>query len=415
MYKLCTVNPHGPSTGCEILSHSGGCIRLRCTTSLPLTLRFTTTSLHDKTAPMPPRTLLRSLPLLMGLLLAVATPLHAQQPTAVIAAEARRVSWSDPLASLGTLRADESVTLSATVTDTVAELNFRDGERVESGQLLVRLADDEAQANLRAAQALREERRNAVNRLGQLQRRNLAPRGDLEDAQSRLRQVEADIQALEARLDDYRLRAPFAGRVGFRNVSVGTLVTPGTELVTLDKLDVMKLDFTLPERALGEIAPGLTLSATSAAYRDTVFHGEIDSIASRVDPVSRSLTVRALIDNPEGLLRPGMLMNVVVQREARQALVIPESALIPEGRRQFVLTLAPDDEHRVTRREITLGARRRGEVEILDGLREGQLVVAHGTERVRDGQPTRLLGILDESTSVPELLRADRDTPEASG
>lgn len=351
----------------------------------------------------------------MGLLLAVATPLQAQQPTAVIAAEARLASWSDPLESLGTLRADESVTLSATVTDTVAELNFQDGDNVEAGQLLVRLADDEAQANLRAAQALREERRNAVSRLSQLQSRNLAPRGDLEDARSRLRQVEAEIQALEARLSDYRLRAPFAGRVGFRNVSVGTLVTPGTELVTLDKLDVMKLDFTLPELTLGEIAPGLALSASSAAYRDTIFSGEIDSIGSRVDPVSRSITVRALIDNPDDLLRPGMLMNVVVKREARQALVIPESSLIPEGRRQFVLTLAPDDEHRVTRREITIGARRKGEVEVLDGLNEGQLVVAHGTERVRDGQPTRLLGILDDTTSVSELLRQDRGAAEASG
>ncbi|TDB05125.1 efflux RND transporter periplasmic adaptor subunit [Halomonas marinisediminis] len=364
---------------------------------------------------MPLRSLPRLLLLLSGLLLAVASPLQAQQPTAVIAAEAHLEAWSDPLASLGTLRADESVTLSATVTDTVAELNFRDGEEVEAGQLLIRLADDEAQADLLAAQALREERRNAVNRLTQLQQRNLAPRGDLEDARSRLRQVEAEIQALEARLNDYRLRAPFGGRVGFRNVSVGTLVTPGTELVTLDKLDVMKLDFTLPELTLGEISPGLALSATSAAYPDTVFGAEIASIGTRIDPVSRSVSVRALIDNPEGKLRPGMLMNVVVQREARRALVIPESALIPEGRRQFVLTLTPDDEHRVTRREVSIGARRKGEVEILTGLEAGQLVVAHGTERVRDGQPTRLLGILDDTTSVSELLRRDREAAEASG
>ncbi len=364
---------------------------------------------------MPLRHVPRLLPLLLGLLLVVAMPLQAQQPTAVIAAEVRLAPWSDPLASLGTLRADESVTLSATVTDVVRELNFRDGDSVEAGQLLVRLADDEAQADLRAAQALREERRNAVNRLSQLQERNLAPRGDLEDAQARLRQIEAEIQGLEARLADYRIHAPFAGRVGFRNVSVGTLVTPGAELVTLDKLDVMKLDFTLPERALGEITPGLALRATSAAYPYTAFQGEIDTIGTRVDPVSRSITVRAQIDNPDDRLRPGMLMNVAVEREARQALVIPESALIPQGRRQFVLTLEPNDEHRVTRREITIGARRQGEVEVLDGLDAGQLVVAHGTERVRDGQPTRLLGILDESTSVPELLRQDRDDAGANG
>ena len=108
-------------------------------------------------------------------------------------------------------------------------------------------------------------------------------------------------------------------------------------------------------------------------------------------------------------------MNVEVRRAPRETLVIPEASLIPEGRRQFVLTLDPDDAYRVTRREITIGARREGEVEVLDGLQEGQLVVAHGTERVRDGQPTRLLGILDDTTTVPELLRQGRDAAEANG
>ncbi|WP_300271748.1 efflux RND transporter periplasmic adaptor subunit [Halomonas sp.] len=369
---------------------------------------------------MPLPLALRPLPTLLALLLALALLVQpslarAQQPTAVIAAEARLDDWSDPLQALGTLHADESITLSATVTDIVRELNFHDGQEVEAGQLLVRLADDEALAELRAAQALRDERRNAVNRLSQLQSRNLAPRGDLEDAQARLRQVEAEIQALEARLADYRLHAPFAGRVGFRNVSVGSLVTPGTALVTLDKLDVMKLDFTLPELALGELSPGLPLTATSGAYPDSPFQGEIATIGTRIDPVSRSVTVRALLDNPEGRLRPGMLMNVEVRRAPRETLVIPEASLIPEGRRQFVLTLDPDDAYRVTRREITIGARRKGEVEVLDGLQEGQLVVAHGTERVRDGQPTRLLGILDDTTTVPELLRQGRDAAEANG
>lgn len=354
------------------------------------------------------------LPLLL-LVLLLPGMAQAQQASAVIAARASLSAWSDPLASLGTLRADESVTLSATVTDIVRELNFRDGDTVEAGQLLVRLANDEAQANLRVAQALRDERRNAVNRLAQLQSRNLAPRADVEDAQAQLRQAEAEIQALEARLADYHIRAPFAGRVGFRDISVGTLVTPGTELVTLDKLDIMRLDFTLPETVLGQLAEGLPLSATSPAYPDEVFAGEIASLGSRVDPVSRSLMVRAELANPEGRLRPGMLMNVVVRRAPRDALVIPESALIPEGNRQYVLVLDEADDYRVARREITIGARREGEVEVIEGLVADELVVAHGTERVRDGQTPRLLGILDENTSIPELLRRDRGTTEANG
>lgn len=354
--------------------------------------------------------------LLLGLAALMLSPmLAAQQPTAVIAARASMAAWSDPLEALGTLHADESVTLSATVTDTIRELNFRGGDTVEAGQLLVRLADDEAQADLRAAQALRDERRNAVNRLAQLQNRNLAPRADVEDARARLRQAEAEIQALEARLADYRILAPFDGVVGFRNVSVGALVSPGTELVTLDKLDVMKLDFTLPELALGQVAPGLPLTAVSGAFPDTTFPGEIATIGARVDPVSRSVTVRAALENPDHRLRPGMLMRVVVERAPRETLVMPESALIPQGERQFVLVLDEADQYRVERREVVIGARREGEVEVLEGLEAGELVVAHGTERVRDGQPTRLLGVLDDDTSIPELLRRGRDDAEANG
>ncbi|MGM0535878.1 MAG: efflux RND transporter periplasmic adaptor subunit [Pseudomonadota bacterium] len=354
--------------------------------------------------------------LLFGLAAMLLSPLlAAQQPTAVIAARASLADWSDPIEALGTLRADESVTLSATVTDTIRELNFRDGDTVEAGRLLVRLADDEAQADLRAAQARRDEHRNAVNRLDQLQSRNLAPRADVEDARARLRQAEAEIQALEARLADYRIQAPFDGVVGFRNVSVGALVSPGTELVTLDRLDVMKLDFTLPELALGQIAPGLPLTAVSGAFPDETFAGEVATIGARVDPVSRSVTVRATLENPEHRLRPGMLMRVVVERAPRETLVIPESALLPQGERQFVLVLDEEDQYRVERRQVVIGARREGDVEVLDGLDEGQLVVAHGTERVRDGQPTRLLGVLDEDTSIPELLRRGRDDAEASG
>jgi multidrug efflux pump subunit AcrA (membrane-fusion protein) len=197
----------------------------------------------SRPAPFLPAKRLVSLALLLclAILLAVTLPpAAAQERPAVIGARAVVEPWSDPLEALGTLRADESVTLSATVTEIVAELNFRDGEVVEAGQLLIRLEDGEEQAQLRVAQALRDERRGNMERLTQLQSRNMAPRADVEDSQARLRQAEAEVQALEARLSNYRLRAPFSGRVGFRNISVGSLVSPGTQLVTLDKLDVMK-------------------------------------------------------------------------------------------------------------------------------------------------------------------------------
>ncbi|MCE9680769.1 efflux RND transporter periplasmic adaptor subunit [Halomonas alkalisoli] len=352
--------------------------------------------------------LLPSLLLLSLALLFLSLPLAAQERTAVIASRVTLEPWSDPLEALGTLRADESVTLSATVTEIVAELNFSDGDLVEAGQLLIRLEDGEQQAQLRAAQAQRDERRSAVNRLTQLQERNMAPRADVEDSQARLRQVEAEIQGLEARLTNYQLRAPFDGRVGFRNISVGSLVTPGTQLVTLDKTDVMKLDFNVPEVFLAILEPGLPLTAHSAAFPDDVFEGEVASVGSRVDPVSRSVSVRAELANPELRLRPGMLMEVVVQRSPRQAVVAPESVLVPSGDRQYVMVIDEADGNRLERRRVTVGERRTGQVEILEGLAEGELVVNHGLQRAREGDSVRLLGIADDEATIRKILEQNR-------
>lgn len=340
-------------------------------------------------------------------LMSIQTTWAQQPPPPVIAARVVVTDWSDPIKALGTLEADESITLSATVTDTITQINFSDGELVEAGQLLIQLNDNEEQAQLRAARALEDERRNALNRVTQLQERNLSARADVEDNQARLRQASAEADALEARLTNYRLTAPFDGRVGFRDISLGALVTPGMSLVTLDKLDIMQLDFNLPEVYLGQLEAGLSLTATSAAYPDDEFKGEVATIGTRVDPVSRSVTVRAEVDNPSLHLRPGMLMQVTLAPTSREALVIPESAIVPEGQNHFVWQLDEADSNRVSWQEVEIGSRREGEVEIISGLDGGDLVVAHGTERVREGQQPELLGIMDDSTSIAELLRRE--------
>lgn len=344
----------------------------------------------------------------LGVLLS-ALPAAAQRaPTAVIGANVETTTWSDPLKALGTLKADESVTLSATVTAIIEALEFEGGEQIAKGTPLVRLNSAETRADLRAAQALRDERQAVVNRLAQLQSRNLAPRADVEDSRAQLRQAQASIEAIEARLDNYTLSAPFDGVVGFRELSVGTLVTPGTELATLDKLERMKLDIRLPERELGRLAPGTPLDAHSAAFPEARFQGSITSIGTRVDPVSRSVMARAELDNPERRLRPGMLMEVNIERASRQSPTVPESALIAEGQQQHVLVINRDD-MRIERRDITPGQRRPGEIEVLSGLEPGELVVSHGTDRTRDGATVRLLGIADDETTVRQLLEASRN------
>ncbi|GEK73891.1 MexH family multidrug efflux RND transporter periplasmic adaptor subunit [Halomonas halophila] len=334
-------------------------------------------------------------------------------PTPVIGAEAGLEAWSDPLESLGTLAANESVTLSSTVTDTVTAINFEGGETVSRGDVLVELSDAEERASLREAQALRVERQNAVDRLAQLQERNLAPRADIEDSRAQLQQVDATLQGLRARLDDYRITAPFDGVVGVRGLSVGALVSPGDELATLDDVSRMKLDFEVPEVQLSALAEGLTLSATTAAYPERVFEGEIAIIDSRIDPASRSVSVRAMLDNDERLLRPGMLMRVTLDRRPRQTLVIPESAVVPEGSRQWVWVITSTEDGSVERREIAVGARRRGEVEVIEGLAPGDLVVSHGADRLHDASSVELIGIADDTTSVSDILRATRDGDDA--
>lgn len=190
----------------------------------------------------------------------------ATPDTPVIASRVTLERWSDPIKALGTLKADESVTLSATVTDVVTAIDFDDGDNVAAGQRLFQLDDREEQAQLRAANALTAEQRNALNRFTQLQKRNLSARADVEDSRARLNQAKADADALRARLANYHINAPFSGRMGLRDISVGTLVTPGTELATLDKLDVMRLDFSVAAIYLAQMSQGATLRAETSAF-----------------------------------------------------------------------------------------------------------------------------------------------------
>ncbi len=329
----------------------------------------------------------------LSLLLGDGTAATAQEaaPIAVIGASVKQSTWQDPVEALGTLRADESVTLSSTLTATIDAINFEDGATVEAGQWLIQLDDDQAQAELRAAQALLGQRQSALDRAQQLQDRNLGVRATLEDNAALVKQSEAEIDAIRASIADHRLTAPFAGTVGLREISVGALVTPGTELVTLDKLDTMKLDFTVPATLLSVLHPGLTLSATTPSYPGETFRAEVATLGTRIDPVSRSLVVRANLDNADGRLLSGMLMEVQLNRPPRHALTVPESALVPDGERQTVWLIEGDEPARVTQREVTIGERREGEVEVTQGLASGDRIVTHGTLKVREGDTVELI------------------------
>ena len=328
------------------------------------------------------------LPLSLALLLSAcgdepaagSAPPPATVTTAVVASR----PWSDTLEALGTARANESVLVTAKVTETVVRVNFEDGDLVEAGAVLVDLSGRAELAGLEEAAAAYREAQTQYQRQQQLAARKLIPAGQLDAQRATMESTRARLDATRARLSDRVITAPFAGVLGFRQVSPGTLVTPGTTIASLDDVSVIKLDFSVPEAFLSVLAPGQAIIALSAAYPGEEFTGEVATLDSRVDPVTRAVTVRAMLPNPERKLRPGMLLTVRVFQPERQALVVPEISVVQVARQAHVFRVKDDDT--VEQVDVRLGQRRRGEVEVLEGLSAGDRVVVDGTVKLRPGQ-----------------------------
>ena len=350
--------------------------------------------------------------LLLGWLI-TGVAVAAAPPTPVIVSAVRSVPFEDRIEALGTLRANESLALTASVTETVSALYFDDGDRVIQGKVLVEMTSAEEHALLNEARALANEAERQYRRVQSLATQGTASKSLLDERGREWETARARLVAIESRLSDRLIKAPFAGVVGLRNISVGALVEPGDLITTLDDDAVMKLDLAVPSVYLSSLTPGLEVTATTRAYGETAFAGKVRSIDSRVDPVTRSVLVRVMVPNQDRLLKPGMLMQVVLRQDPRQAIVVPEAALMPIGRDQFVLLAVPQESgHKVERRQLRIGSRRPGEVEVLEGLRPGELVITHGTMRVRPGQDVKVRAIDDGSKPLAEMLKGK---PKAVG
>jgi membrane fusion protein (multidrug efflux system) len=304
----------------------------------------------------------------------------------VTLAPGRAERVSRKLEALGNARANESVDISAKASNIVTAVKFRDGERVRRGQVLVQLDDAQVRADVAAAQAALTESESQYNRSRELLSTQALSKSSFEQLEATMKANRARLAAANARLEDTVIRAPFSGRVGLRRVSVGSLISPGAVITTLDDTSVIKLDFAVPENFLATLREGLTVRATAPAFPGRTFTGKVASIDSRVDQATRSVTVRALLANEDGALRPGMFLNVALANDERDALVIPEEALTPEAERQFVYVVAGG---KAERREVRIGGRRPGSVEIVAGLTAGEQVIVEGTQKVRDGGAVR--------------------------
>jgi membrane fusion protein (multidrug efflux system) len=200
--------------------------------------------------------------------------------------------------------------------------------------------------------------------------------------------AEAEVRAAQARLDNSYIRAPFSGTVGLRRVSLGNLVGPDTIITTLDDAETIKLEFTIPESFLSSLGKGMTIVATSAVYPNKPFTGTVSSIDSRVDPVTRSLTIIAVIQNDSNLIKPGMFLTVDLETERSDVLLIPEEALIPRQGRQFVFII---EDGRAIEKQVELGVRAPGLAEIRSGLTVGDVLITEGVQKVRSGAQVEVL------------------------
>lgn len=316
----------------------------------------------------------------------------SDRPVTVTTTVVRPRAFNDTLQALGTAQARESVTITAKVSDVVTRLAFDSGQRVHAGQLLADMNSRAQQADVAAAEAALRDAEQQLRRGGELARQQLIARGQYDTLRANRDAAAASVQAKRASVADRTIAAPFAGVLGLRQVSLGALVSPGMVITTLDDDSTIKLDFTLPEAALSSLAIGQSITASSDAWAGTNFEGRIANIDSRVDPDTRAVRVRAELPNPDGKLRPGMLLRVQVQLPPRQALLLPELAVQQEAEQGSVFRVVGD---KVAQVPVKLGTRQDGLVEIASGLKAGDRVVVEGTAKLHDGSHVVEAGVVE--------------------
>jgi membrane fusion protein (multidrug efflux system) len=289
---------------------------------------------------------------------------------------------------LGTGKANESVIITTQTTDIVNKIHFDDGDRVKAGQVLLTLIDLEEKARLAALDVDLQEANRQLKRVVNLAKKNAASAQLLDEQQAEVNALKAEMNVLKTQMLALAVRAPFDGVLGLRQVSVGALVRPGDAITTLDDLSTLKVDFNIAEVHLPSVAIGQNIRATSIAYPDETFTGQILSIGSRVDAATRAIQIRANINNENFKLRPGMLLQINLQKKLLNTLVLPEASLVPIEDKQFVFVVKDDA---VTRTQVKIGLRKPGIVQIISGLAEGDLVVVEGALKLRDGSKVKVL------------------------
>ncbi|HEY0845719.1 MAG TPA: efflux RND transporter periplasmic adaptor subunit [Noviherbaspirillum sp.] len=310
-------------------------------------------------------------------------------PVVVDVATVTTVRLVDDVNAVGSIRSNESVVIRPEVSGRIARLNFSDGQQVRKGQLLVAFDSSVNQAEVQQAKAELGIARANFERTADLAKQKFMSDRALDESQANVQVLEAKLALAEARLAKLEIRAPFSGVVGIRNVSVGDYVKDGTDLVNLEDISSVKVDFRVPEKYADLVRKGQAIEVVVDALPGKPFHANVDAVDPQVDSSGRSALLRGRIDNPEGRLKPGMFARVrLILAERDSAMVVPEEAIVPQGGKVMVWKVV---DGKAVKIEVRTGLRRAARVEILQGLEKGDTVVTAGQIRLsKDGVPVRI-------------------------
>ena len=310
-------------------------------------------------------------------------------PVAVEVARISASDFSDEASAVGTLKSNESVILRPETAGRIAAINFKDGAIVNRGALLVALDAAVQEAELQQAKANLALARNNNTRNQELLEKKFVSQQALDNSGATLKVQEAAVQLAEAKVGKMRIKAPFNGMVGLRNVSVGDYVKEGQELINIEDLATLRVDFKLPENYLGRVLKGQVVEVSTDALPGQQFAAVLDAVDPLVDQNGRAISSRARLDNAAGKLRPGMFVRVrLLFGERKNVLMAPEQAIVP-GAQPMVFRVV---DGKALATPVKLGVRRAAQVEIVDGLAAGDLIVTAGQLKLRDGAAVRAVG-----------------------
>lgn len=338
------------------------------------------------------------------MLLPAAKVLAERPPVPVFVTPTAETSHVATIEALGTLKANNAVTITATVTEQIQTLHFVDGQKVNKGDLLVTLEHSEELALVEEARLTAAEAKRQYEREKSLVKRKLTTEASLDQKRVTYQAASAKLNVARSRLQERFIKAPFSGVLGLNNLSVGALIKPGDVITTLDDVETLKLDFTVPAPLISEIKPGLTVKAFAADSQQSEYQGSVVSIDTRVNAQTRSVIVRAKVPNPNDKLKPGMLLNVLLNKPAKRQLVVPEESLVQEGYNQFVYVIA---DNTAEKRKINVSERRQGLVVVDQGLSVGELVVTHGILKLRSGSKVSI-SANDNGEALETLLKKNK-------